>query len=100
MFQRPRILVDNPSDGGFLYWLGKLYLFALLGLVLFFTHILLLIFLLFARTVPPLPDLRTYADLAPGITSIYAGDGTLLAELANERREVVPLSRVPKHLID
>lgn len=97
---RARIHIENPADGGFFYWLLKYYLFALLGIVLVLLHVGAAVFIYFARTLPVVPDLATYAERAPGITQIYAGDGSLLAELANERREVLPLSRIPQTLIN
>ena len=97
---QPRVHIVNPADGGFFYWLFKYTLLAVLGMVMLVGHVLLGLYIYFARTVPTLPDLATYAQRAPGITSIFAGDGTLLAELANERREVVPLDRIPQQLID
>lgn len=95
-----RVQITNPADGGFFYWLFKYTLFSLLGIVLLVGHALLGVYIYFARSVPTLPDLATYAQRAPGITSIYAGDNTLLAELASERREVVPLERIPQQLLD
>ncbi len=97
---RPRVIIENPHDGGFVFWLGKLYLFAALGILAVAVHGLFAVYIYFAGSVPPVPDLRTYASWAPGITSIISGDGSLLAELATERREVVPLSRIPRQLID
>lgn len=97
---RPRIQITNLADGGFFYWLLKYYLFAGLGLLLLLLHAVVGVYIYFARTLPPLPDLATYAERSPGITRIYAGDGSLLSELASERREVVPLSKIPRPLID
>src|SRR5262245_44282178 len=97
---QPRIEILNPADGGFFYWLLKYTLFALVGILLLVLHVLGGIYVYFAHTVPQVPDLATYAERAPGITTLYAGDGTLLAELANERREVVPWNRIPQTLID
>src|SRR5262245_11655014 len=98
--QQPRIEIANPADGGFIYWLFKYSLFSTVGVALLVLHALGGVYVYFARTLPPLPDLATYAERVPGITTMYAGDGTLLAELANERREVVPWSRIPQQLID
>lgn len=97
---RLRVHIENPSDGGFGYWLVKLYLFACLGCLSLLVHVCGAVYVYFARSVPELPDLRTYADQAPGVTTFHAWDGTLLAELAREYREVVPLSRVPRALLD
>ena len=97
---RPRIVIVNPSDGGFVYWLVRLVLFATIGSVLSTAYALLGLYIYFASQVPPLPDLATYADNAPGVTAFYAQDGTLIAELARERREVVALDRIPQKLQD
>lgn len=95
-----RITVANPSDGGFVYWLARLFAFAGLGVLLAGLYLLGGVYLYFASTLPPVPDFARYADDAPGITSFYGQDGTLLAELSREHREVVPLDRVPPKLID
>lgn len=95
-----RIEIINPADGGFFYWLFKYSLCAAVFLVMLVLHGLLGIYVYFARSVPQVPDLANYAERAPGITTVYAGDGTLLAEFAKERREVVPWSRIPQPLID
>ena len=80
---RLRIQIVNPADGGFFYWLIKYYLFAALGLVLVMLHVLVAVYVYFARSLPETPDLSRYAQLAPGVTEIYSGDGSLLATLAS-----------------
>jgi len=97
---RLRIQIVNPADGGFFYWLLKYYLFAALGLVLVMLHVLVAVYVYFARSLPETPDLSRYAQLAPGVTEIFAGDGSLLASLASERREIIPLTKIPQPLID
>lgn len=97
---RLRIQIVNPADGGFFYWLFKYYLFAALGLVMVMLHVLVAVYVYFARSLPETPDLSRYAQLAPGVTEIFAGDGSLLATLASERREIIPLSKIPQPLID
>ncbi|MSO81533.1 MAG: penicillin-binding protein 1A [Alphaproteobacteria bacterium] len=48
-----------------------------------------------------LPDTRHLAVYEPPVASrIYAGDGSLLAEFATERRVFVPFSAVPRGVID
>jgi penicillin-binding protein 1A len=95
-----RVTVVNPSDGGLLYWLARLSLFALssLGSVVIFG--LFGMYLHFARQLPPVPNLATYAVDAPGVTTFVGLDGSTLAELATERREIVRLEQVPQPLID
>lgn len=46
-----------------------------------------------------LPDYSVLAEYAPPVTTrVYAGDGTLVAEFARERRLFVPIEAVPDHL--
>ncbi len=98
MFER--ISVANLRDGGLLFWLVRLYLFAALALAASVLFVGAGFYVHFARQVPPVPELEAYFRTVPGVTTFYALDGTILAELATERREVVPLERVPRPLID
>lgn len=56
-----------------------------------------LLFFHFSRDLPDLRKLATYDP--PIVTRLYAGDGKLMAEYAVERRIYVPLSAMPKRLI-
>lgn len=62
---------------------------------------LIAIWLYFAaigREVPSISKLKQYE---PPITSrVHAGDGTLIAEFADEHRVFVPYESIPKHVID
>ena len=94
-----RIEVANQADGGFLFWLLRFYLFGgisavgalVLGLGITYFH--------FASTLPDLPDLATYHEVAATTTVVRGWDGTPLAELAAERREIVPFDSIPPMLI-
>jgi penicillin-binding protein 1A len=89
----------NPSDGGFFFWLFKLYAFGLccaLGLIILGG---LGAYLYFAATLPPLPDLATYHQVAATTTMMRGWDGTPLAELATERREILPFEAFPPQLV-
>jgi penicillin-binding protein 1A len=97
---RPRVHVTNPTDGGFFYWLGKLYAFAFLSLLCLALYGLGGLYLYLAAHLPPLPDLHSYAAQAPGVTTLYGQDGTIISELANEYRITVPLQRIPQPLVD
>ena len=97
---RPRVTVSNRADGGVAYWLGKLYAFAALVAVVATGLAGLLVYRYFTTTTPPTPDLRGYARITPGVTRIYAADGTVLGEFAREWREVVPYEAIPQPLID
>jgi|GEM_PF-262754 len=95
----PSIEVANVSDGGFLYWLLRFYLFGLLaamGLGLCFA---VGFYLYFAATLPPLPDLAAYRAQVATTTTVRAWDGTPLAEFATERRDFIPFDRIPKRLV-
>ena len=100
MTSRGRVIVANPSDGGVLFWLAKLYGFAALVLIaaVFITGIL--IYRYFAVHAPPVPDLRDYARVAPSVSRLYAADGTLMGEFAREWREITPIETMPKRLVD
>jgi penicillin-binding protein 1A len=100
MSAAPRVRVENVADGGLFYWTLRFYLFAAISVASALLYTLLAIYLHFARQVPALPDLAQYGRTAPGVTTVVGLDGTLLAELATEHREILPLSRVPKPLID
>ena len=55
-------------------------------------------FLALGRDVPSIAKLKQYE---PPITSrVHAGDGTLIAEFADEHRVFVPYESIPKHVID
>jgi penicillin-binding protein 1A len=95
-----RVTVGNPADGGFFYWLGKLFAFGCVCVAAVVLGAGMAVYAYFARTTPVAPDLEKYATVAPRVTRFYAGDGTLLAELADEWREVVPWTRIPPKLVD
>ncbi len=98
--ERDRVTVANRADGGLLFWLGRLYGFA--GLVLIAAGVLtgLLIYRYFSVTTPAAPDLRAYVASAPGVTRLFAADGTKLGEFAREWRELVPFDQIPTPHID
>ncbi|MHA7870973.1 MAG: penicillin-binding protein 1A [Hyphococcus sp.] len=46
-----------------------------------------------------LPDYQVLAEYAPPVTTrVYAGDGSLVAEFARERRLFVPIESIPDHV--
>jgi penicillin-binding protein 1A len=94
-----RVEITNPSDGGFWFWLFKFYAFAamcLLGLAVLGG---IGLYATFASTLPSLPDFERYRLEAAESTRVRAWDGTDLAELASERREILPLEAFPKTLL-
>ena len=97
---RPRVAVANRADGGTAYWIGKLYAFAILVAMVSAVSALLLVYRYFTTTTPATPDLRGYARIAPGVTRVYAADGTVMGEFAKEWRQIVAYEQMPKQLID
>jgi penicillin-binding protein 1A len=93
------VRVANPADGGLLYWLAKLYGFALVTLLVLSLVSALSVYGYFARAAPEVPDLHRYAELVPGVSRMVAQDGSLLGEFAEEWREVVPYDRIPETLV-
>lgn len=97
---KERISIGNRYDGGVLYWTLKLYLFAAffllagLGLAGVFTYGY------FAKEAPDAPDLTRYSQVVPAISRIYAADGSLLAEFADEWREVASYDSMPADLVN
>jgi penicillin-binding protein 1A len=83
-----------------LIWLAKLYGFALL---LAISAPLTLLFVNARHIVditPETSDFKQWASEASSISRIYAADGTLLGDFAQERREFVPYDLIPPRLID
>ena len=66
-----RVAIANPSDGGLIYWLFKLYVFAVCAGLMALVFVGVGVYLHFCRELPPLPDLTTYASTAPGMTTLY-----------------------------
>jgi penicillin-binding protein 1A len=91
--------VVNPSDGNFLHWLLKFYAFgALCGLgLLFLTGVG--VYGYFHARLPQLPDIARYQHEAAESTVLRGWDGTLLADWAKERREVLTTGEVPPRVI-
>ena len=97
---RARVVIANRADGGYAYWIGKIYGFAGLVILSLLALTAFLIYSHFSLNAPPVPNLERYASAAPGVTRMYAADGTLLGEFAKEWREIVPYERIPKKLVD
>src|SRR5262245_47345160 len=79
-----RIWVVNPSRSSWFGWLLRYYLLAIV-LLLFVAMIAVVVaYRKIAEDLPELDTIEDYASSAPGVTRIYAADGTLLVELARE----------------
>jgi penicillin-binding protein 1A len=94
------VVVENTSDGGFVHWLLKFYAFGMVALLALGACTVFGSYLYFASTLPELPDLESYRAKVATTTVVRAWDGTPLAELATERREIVGYERIPQRLIE
>jgi penicillin-binding protein 1A len=97
---RARVTIANRRDGGLVFWLVRLYGFAVLALIAGLAMSGLVVYSYFSRNAPAVPDLRSYARVVPAVSRMYAADGTMLGEFAREWREVVPFERMPRRLVD
>ena len=78
-------------------WLVRLiiagFVLGVIGLIALWLY-----FLALGRSVP---SIETLAEYEPPITSrVHAGDGTLIAEFADQHRVFVPYESIPKHVIE
>lgn len=62
-----------------------------------FTIFILGLYFYFIRDLPDVEALKKYKPIT--ITKIYSEEGEVIGELFIEKREVIPLHKVPKHLI-
>ena len=79
----------------------KYFYYSLAGL--FFAAVIIVagVVYLFYHYGRDLPDHRQLAAYEPAImTRVHAGDGRLVAEYATEKRLFVPISAMPKRVID
>ena len=56
------------------------------------------IYLYLSKDLPKISSLKDYHP--PIITTVYSDDNRKIAEFYNERRIVIPMSEIPKTLID
>ena len=61
-----------------------------------FAIVMLAIFSYFGRNLPDYSSLKVYEP--PVVTRIYAGDGSIFAEYASQRRVFIPVDAVPENL--
>lgn len=97
--QPTAVRVANPSDGGLVYWLAKLYAFGAVALILALVGALPALYVAIGARTPPAPDLSTYFDRAALPSRMVAADGRHLTSLVEQRRELVPVGRVPAQLV-
>lgn len=98
--ERPRVWVVNPARAGLFGWLFRYYVFAGFGLLAAAGYVGHGIYRSYAAELPDLDSVESYETSAPGVTRIYARDGSVLAELAREHRSYAAIDAIPQPLID
>lgn len=95
----PRLWVLNPARAGLVGWLARYYAFAVLCAAVALGNLGQRIYRSYDAALPDITDVEHYNALAPGVTRIYAADGSVLAELAREHRAYAPIDAIPDRLI-
>ncbi len=95
----PRVWVTNPARAGLLGWLFRYLVLTLFVLLVGLGLAGRAAYRWFASDLPNLDSVGNYGDQAPGVTRIYASDGSLLAELAREHRSYAALADIPEPLV-
>jgi len=93
------VWVTNPARAGIVGWLLRYYLFAIAALLFVAALASVIAYRQLAQDLPDLDSIESYASTAPGVTQIYAADGTLLAELAREHRAYARWEDIPQPLV-
>lgn len=96
---RQHIVVANPADGGYLYWLFKYFTFGAISTLIMLLASLPTIYFLVALSIPAPPDLKAYNQQAELETKIFSSDGQVLTTLAENYRYLTRLEEVPPMLI-
>src|SRR6266481_3401534 len=69
---RPVVAIANRADGGFAYWIGKLYGFAVLVACASAVLVGTILYSYFSSHTPATRDLRAYPHAVPAVSRIYA----------------------------
>ncbi len=92
---KTRVWVTNPARAGFFGWLFRYYVFAFLLIGVAILAFGLSLYRSYDRELPELDGVVAYQTTAPGVTRIFAADGTMLAELAREYRAYARIQDIP-----
>ncbi len=98
MQPRPKLVINNRRKGGVLRWIPRaLFLLSAAAAVaapLFGAGV----YVYYSRDLPEVHRIADYRP--PTVSSFFAADGRLLGEFTVERRVVVPIEAMPRHLIE
>ncbi len=96
---RPRVWVINPARAGLLGWLFRYVVFAVVALGWLLVLAGVASYRHFASDLPDTQAIERYSTLAPGVTRIYGGHGSMLAEVAREHRAYARYEEIPPSLV-
>lgn len=91
--------VLNPARAGLFGWLLRYYVFAAACAAVALGYLGAKVYRAYDAALPDVAHVEQYDALAPGVTRIYAADGSVLAELAREHRAYAPIDEIPDRLI-
>lgn len=94
-----RVWVLNPARAGLIGWLLRYYVFAVACLIVTAVFVGHQTYRSYAAELPDLTQVEQYDSIAPGVTRIYAADGSVLAELAREHRSYAAIDAIPERLV-
>lgn len=94
-----RLWVTNPARTNFVVWLLRYYLYAIAVALVVAVVAGVWAYRQVSADLPDLDSIEEYASSAPGVTHIYAEDGSLLAELAREHRAYAAYADIPTALV-
>lgn len=93
------VWVINPRRAGLVGWLFRYAVFVGLCLSLVLGVVGLKVYRHYASDLPDIAQAEKFESFAPGITRVYAADGTLMRELAREHRAYVRYEDIPEQLV-
>lgn len=96
MSPRP-IRITNRRKGGVLRWIPRLIFLAVLAGGTGATAAAVAAYVHYSRDLPRIVSVDDYSP--PTVSRFYADDGRLIGEFTIERRVIVPLDQMPRHLI-
>ncbi|TYT76004.1 penicillin-binding protein 1A [Desulfobotulus mexicanus] len=93
----PSPKTKNPAPKSLFKKIIKLFFFGLLFLIFGASAVLVSVYLYFSKGLPSVASLKAYSP--PAISTVYAQDGTVVAEFFRERRIVIPLEEMSELLV-
>lgn len=95
---RPTVRITNRRKGGIIRWTFRLGFLGVVAAAQLAVLVAVGAYIEFSRDLPPVPSLEDYRP--PTVSTFHGHDARLLGEFTTERRVVVPLEKMPRHLIE